>query len=191
MKNLKIYLVLIVSMLGLIAYSQDFKVDTSASVLKWTGKKVTGKHYGHILLKDGSFTLKKKQFVGGVFHIDMRTITCDDLQGEMNAKLVGHLKSDDFFGVKDHPVSTLEIIESGKFDNGTGKATVKAKLTIKGITHPISFAATKDDNTFSAVIFIDRTLYNVRYGSGKFFDNLGDRTIDDKFALEVKIVAVK
>jgi polyisoprenoid-binding protein YceI len=105
-------------------------------------------------------------------------------------KLVGHLKSDDFFGVEKFPTSKLVITESTPFDKGT--ATVKGTLTIKGVTNPVEFKAAyqkKDDGTwFFANIVIDRTKYNVRYGSGSFFDNLGDKTIYDEFKLKVSLV---
>ena len=117
----------------------------------------------------------------------MNSITCEDMEGEWMEKLVGHLKSDDFFGVATYPEATLVVKESTKIVNG--KTTVKADLTIKGITHPVTFEASQSSNTFSAVITVDRTLYNVRYGSGKFFDNLGDKTIYDDFTLDVTLTA--
>ena len=120
----------------------------------------------------------------------MESINCQDLKDEStNAKLVGHLKSDDFFSVDKYPVATLKINESTKFINGV--ADIEADLTIKGITHPISFKAEKIKNGYTANIEVDRTKYNVRYGSGKFFDNLGDNMIYDDFILDVKIITKK
>jgi polyisoprenoid-binding protein YceI len=104
--------------------------------------------------------------------------------------LQGHLKSDDFFGVAKYPVATLVITGSTPFDKGTG--VVSGTLTIKGITNPIEFKAAiqkKDDGTwFFANITVDRTKYNIRYGSGSFFDNLGDKTIYDEFKLKVNLL---
>ncbi len=139
------------------------------------------------MLKNGSLTLKDNKIVGGEFNIDMNSLNCKDLEdAEWNGKLVGHLKSDDFFGVEKFPLSTLIIKETTS--NKDGETDLKGELTIKGITRPVSFTAKKVENTFLASITVDRTKYNVRYGSGKFFENLGDNMIYDDFTLEIKVV---
>jgi polyisoprenoid-binding protein YceI len=111
----------------------------------------------------------------------------------MNANLITHLKSDDFFGVEKFPTSKLVVTGSEPFDKGS--ATVKGNLTIKGITQPIEFKATIKKDTdgmwFYSVITVDRTKYNVRYGSGSFFENLGDKTIYDEFKLKVALFVKK
>lgn len=173
-------------LLTVIVSAQTKKVDTSASSLKWNGKKVTGEHHGAIDLKSGSITLQNNQITEGNFVIDMSSMTNEDLSGDTREKLLGHLKSDDFFSVESFPEATLKIKSSTKFTNG--KTTVKGDLTIKGITHPIEFEANKSGDTYTANIEVDRTLYNVRYGSNKFFDNLGDKAIYDTFTLDVKLV---
>jgi polyisoprenoid-binding protein YceI len=106
--------------------------------------------------------------------------------GEWHDKLVGHLKSDDFFGVEKFPTSELIITESAPFKNN--EATVTGKLTIKGITHPVTFKAVKVGTGYTALITVDRTKYDIKYGSGKFFDSLGDKMIYDEFTLDVKLV---
>lgn len=186
---MKKFLTLIVALLAIsvVATAQTFVANTAKSTLQWTGKKVTGEHTGKVQLKEGQFSIENNKIAEGKFVIDMASITNEDLEGEWNEKLVGHLKSDDFFGVADHPEATLVVNSSSKLKNN--KATVKGDLTIKGITKPIEFEANQNGNTFSAVITVDRTLYNVRYGSGKFFDNLGDKTIYDDFTIEVKLIA--
>jgi polyisoprenoid-binding protein YceI len=167
--------------------AQDLKVNASKSELLWTAKKVTGEHHGKINLKEGIVSLKNNSIVSGKFVIDMSTIEDLDLPaGEWHDKLIGHLKSDDFFGVQTYPEAILVLTGSTPFENG--KAMVKGNLTIKGITNQIEFEATKLDNDYTALITVDRTLYNVRYGSGKFFENLGDKTIYDDFILDVKLV---
>lgn len=167
--------------------AQELKVNALKSELHWNAKKVTGEHHGKINLKEGSFTLKDMKIVSGKFVIDMSSLDDLDLPaGEWHEKLVNHLKSDDFFGVKTYPEAVLVLTESTPFENG--KAKVKGKLTIKGITNPIEFESIKLDNEYTALITVDRTLFNVRYGSGKFFENLGDKTIYDNFTLDVKLV---
>src|SRR6056297_644377 len=174
-------------LISIFAFAQEISVNTDLSELKWTGKKVTGEHWGYIQLKDASLSVKNNQIQSGVFKIDMESINNKDIESEKtNAQLIGHLKSDDFFSVDKYPVATLKIKESTPFKNGF--AEIKANLTIKGITHPISFKAEQLVNGYKAKITVDRTKYNVRYGSEKFFDNLGDNMIYDDFTLDVKII---
>jgi polyisoprenoid-binding protein YceI len=116
----------------------------------------------------------------------MNSITNTDLtDAGYNTKLVNHLKSDDFFGVAKHPDAIIEIVKSTPFVNN--EATVEARLTIKNITHPITFKARKDGKAYLADLVVDRSKYDVRYGSGSFFDNLGDNMIYDDFDLSVRI----
>jgi len=189
MKTIKSILTTVIILATVSLFAQEMKVDTEKSSLKWHGEKVTGEHYGNIELKEGWLSWDNDKLTDGEFVIDMSTITNNDLEdAEYNAKLVGHLKSDDFFGVEKFPTAKLEIKSSDKFKNN--KATVKAHLTIKDITHPIEFEAQKDGNWFMAEIVIDRSKYDVRYGSGSFFDNLGDKMIYDDFTMTVKIATM-
>lgn len=160
--------------------------DTEKTKLLWLGEKVTGEHTGTINLKSGWLNWQDNKIVSGEFLIDMASLK--DADGSAN--LEGHLKSDDFFGVEKFATAKLVITGSTAFDKGTG--VVKGTLTIKDATNPIEFKSTmqkKDDGVwFFANIIIDRTKYNVRYGSGSFFDNLGDKTIYDEFKLRVNLL---
>ena len=181
-------IVMILATIGL--FAQDMQVNTKKSTIKWHGEKVTGEHMGTIALKSGEFVWKNNKISSGEMLIDMTSITNTDIDdAEYNAKLVGHLKSDDFFGVAKYPTAKIDIKNSTTFKDN--KATVKADLTIKGITNPIEFEAQKEGNWFMTEIVIDRSKYDVRYGSGSFFDNLGDKTIYDDFTLTVKIAAAE
>ncbi len=183
--------VLVVGLCFLLAASvaQDKQVDLKLSKVKWTGKKVTGEHTGKISFKSATLNMQDKVLSGGEFVIDMNTITCTDLENkDYNAKLVGHLKSDDFFGVAEHPLSTL-VLTSVIADKDRYK--VVGDLTIKGKTHPIAFDVIKNGHAFEGKMVVDRTKYDVRYGSGKFFDNLGDKMIYDNFELDFKVVPLK
>lgn len=168
--------------------AQKHAADIAASTVKWTGTKVVGSsHYGFIQLKEGSLELKKGEIKNGHFVIDMASMTNTDLDNEdYNKKLIGHLHSDDFFGVATYPTAELKITEASKFNNN--KATVKGQLTIKGETKPVEFDVTKEDAAYTASIVVDRTQYGIRYGSGSFFDNLGDKAISNDFTLDVKLV---
>ena len=167
--------------------AQKADINTSKSTIKWTGNKVGGSHNGDIKVKSGAFEFKGGNIASGEVVIDMNTITCADLTNEgANQKLVGHLKSDDFFGVEKFPTATFKVTKATKFANG--KATLTGQLTIKGKTEPISFDVTKKANVYSAQLKVDRSKYNVRYGSKSFFDNLGDNFIDDIFVLDIQVV---
>jgi len=160
--------------------------DTTKTKLLWLGEKVTGQHTGTINLQSGWLTWQDNKITSGEFDINMASLK----DTENNKMLIGHLKSDDFFGVVKYPLAKLVITGSTPFDKGSGIVT--GILTIKDITNPIEFKATtqkKDDGTwFFANITIDRTKYNIRYGSGSFFDNLGDKTIYDDFSLKGNIL---
>ncbi len=166
------------------------KINTTASKIDWTGRKVTGKHIGIVNIKEGSLDIKDGFLVGGTFTIDMPSLKSTDLTGEYAGKLEGHLKSDDFFATASYPTSVLKITQSNA--KGEGQFEVKANLTIKGITQPITFMATllPDGKKYKATanLTIDRTLYNVKYGSAKFFEDLGDTTIYDEFDLAISLV---
>ena len=167
-----------------------YSVDAAKSTVTWIGKKVTGSHNGSILMQSGSLNVDGKKVIGGSFTMDMNSIK--DADG--SAKLEGHLKADEFFGVAKHPTSTFVIT---KITGSGTNLNVAGNLTIKGITKPLTFPATiavNEDGTISALagkIVIDRTKYDIRYGSKSFFDSIGDKAIDDNFELTVKLVAKK
>lgn len=172
----------------------EASVDVKSSYIVWKGYKVTGSHYGKIMIKSGALEFTDGMLSGGSFEIDMNSITCEDLQGGTNAKLVGHLKSDDFFSAATHPVATFTITRVTP--KGTpGDYKIIGDLTIKGITSEIKFYANVADMDgevkASGDITVDRSLYNVRFGSNSFFGNLGDKTIYDDFELSVNLVAKK
>lgn len=170
--------------------AQNFSVNKTESTIEWNGEKVTGEHNGNILLKSGEFEIKNNKLTSGTFVMDMSSMTNLDIDDEgTRNKLMGHLKSDDFFGVEKYPTATLEIIESSVFQNG--EAEVTGNLTIKANTHPITFKIMRDGNKFSTTLTVDRTLYDVRYGSGKFFENLGDKTIYDEFSLMIELSTIE
>ncbi len=171
-----------------------YNVDTNSSVIVWTGYKVTGKHTGTVKIKNGNLTLDNGVLTGGSFDIDMTSIKDTDLEGEWAEKLVGHLKSDDFFGVAGHPTSKFVITRAIPQDS-KGNYKIIGNLTIKETTKEVKFLANVAEAagtvTASGKITVDRSEYNVRYGSGSFFDGLGDKTIYDEFDLQVNLVAKK
>lgn len=164
-----------------------YSIDTGSSTIKWeAGKIVGGGHEGTVTLKEGGLQLTDGKVTAGKFTIDMTTIACTDLEGGMRDKLVGHLNSADFFDTANHKTARLAI------ESADAEGNVKAKLTIKGKTNDVTFVPTiteKDGSvTATADIVVDRSKYDVRYGSTSFFDDLGDKAIknDIKFTVTLK-----
>lgn len=187
-------LLLFTTTLFLAATTVGVSVDTAASQVIWKGYKVTGSHEGTIAVKDGNLDFTDGMLTGGSFSIDMSSIKATDISGGMAEKLEGHLKSADFFGVEDHPTATFEITKV--VSRGTaGDYRITGDITIKENTESIRFNAkvTEADGVYTATadLKLDRTDFDVRYGSGSFIDNLGDKTIYDEFDLGIKLVTKK
>ena len=170
-------------------------VDPSSSLLLWEGKKVTGKHNGSVKIKAGDVYVDNGKVTGGSFDIDFTTIDVLDLKdAEMNSKLVNHLKSDDFFSAGSHPVGKFVITSAEPMTDDKGNnMKINGTLTIKGITKPVSFPSkvTVADGKLSATadFKIDRTLWDIKFRSGKFYENLGDNLISDDFEIKLNLVA--
>ena len=161
------------------------EIKTESSTVTWKAYKVAGGHAGTVNLKEGHLIFDGKKLTGGEFIVDMTSIVTTDDLGDMKPKLEGHLKSDDFFGVETHPTSKLVITAVKPFNDKS--STVTGDLTIKGITKPITFVISLFEGKATATLKVDRAKYNVKYGSGSFFENLGDKTIYDEFDLVVDL----
>jgi len=189
MKTINVALVIISLLSGNVLLAQKVEVNAKASNVEWHGKKIGRKHEGNIQVKSGFFELKADKIVAGNFVIDMTTITNTDMENEeYSQKLVGHLKSDAFFGVEQYPTASFMITKSSEFSNG--KATITGDITIKGKTESISFDVTRSGNEYTSKVEIDRSKFDVRYDSNSFFDNLGDKAIDDIFTLDIKLIVI-
>jgi polyisoprenoid-binding protein YceI len=168
--------------------AQEYMASVESSTVKWEGKKVVaGGHYGTIDIKSGEFKFTDGMLTAAEVVMDMSTIVSDDLTGGSKERLEGHLKSDDFFGVDKFAESGFVMESALKAEGDMLK--ISGQMTIKGKTNPQSFTARIDmsNNTIEGKMEIDRSLYDVRFGSGKFFDNLGDKAINDIFTLEFTI----
>ena len=155
---------------------------------------MTGSHEGTIDLQRGDLNFSNGVLTGGSFTIDMSTIAATDITGEYAQKLEGHLKSPDFFGVEKFP--TAKFIITNVASRGTaGEYRVTGDLTIKETTKQVKFNAVVTEEmgkyVATADLKLDRTEFDVRYGSGSFFDNLGDKTIYDEFDLGIRLVTKK
>ena len=187
MKNLKTIAIAFLALgATTLATAQTKKIDASKSNITWVGKKVTGSHEGTIKFKEGSLTFKGAKLSGGSFVVNMASIEVTDLKaGEGKEKLEGHLKADDFFGTEKFPTGTLVFTKIATKQNGV--YTITADLTLKGITHPITFDLNVKGTKANSKLEVDRTKYDIKYGSGSFFDGLGDKTIYDNFDLAVEL----
>lgn len=156
-------------------------IDTKKSTFKWLGTKVTGKHLGTVSPKSGNVEMKDGKIKSGMVVIDLKTINVTDLTGKWKKKLEGHLMSDDFFNVKKYPEATLEIIK-------VYSKTITANLRIKGKENKVEFPYTLKGNTISGTMTFDRTKFGMRYKSGNFFKDLGDKLIHNDVKIDYSIV---
>ncbi len=168
----------------------SYKIDIDQSTVEWKASKVTGKHNGTIKIKEGDLTFTDTQLTGGTFTIDMTSVECSDLEGKSKESLEGHLKSPDFFGVEEFPTASF-LIKQVVARGAEGDYKIIGDITIKGITKEIKFNTLLANNIATATIILDRTDFDVRYGSGSFFSNLGDKTIHDDFELNVSLAYQK
>tara|TARA_R110000868_G_scaffold161466_2_gene391884 strand:+ start:8964 stop:9539 length:576 start_codon:yes stop_codon:yes gene_type:complete len=177
------------------AFGASYNFASDQSKLEWEGKKVSGAHQGTVALKSGSVELEKGTLKGGEVVVNLENMTVTDLQGEWADKLVGHLKSDDFFSVKDHPNVTFKIKSVKKLKGDqfsvTGPLTIKGKEAVQ--TFNVTVKESAKQVSVVGEINIDRTTYNIKYGSGKFFDpkTLGDKMISDQFTIKLNLIAAK
>lgn len=180
--------------LGLLVASpnaeETYIVDIADSKVVWKAAKVGGSHTGTVNIQNGTLTTDGETLVGGSFTLDMTSIQNTDLEGEYKGKLEGHLKSPDFFAVEEFTTASFvitNVVPQGEQQKITGT------IVIKNIAQEISFMA--DVNVdgkkveAEATLTIDRSKFDVRYGSGSFFDNLGDKVIYDDIELSISLVA--
>lgn len=174
----------------------SYNVDTENSLLTWKGSKVTGSsHEGTLKLSAGTLKVEGGNLVAGNFTIDMNSLDNTDLKGKDGyEKLLGHLKSDDFFSVATFPTATFEITgATAKTGDANATHDISGNLTIKGITKNLTFPAkvTVDPNNLNATasFFFDRALYEVKFGSKSFFEGLGDNAINNEIEIKVDLKA--
>ena len=174
--------------------AQTYKAETEKAIIMWQGKKIGGEHTGSIKLKSAEIEMKYNRPVSGTVIIDMTSIVDTDIENDgMRNRLEDHLKSDDFFSVEKYPEAMFEI--TGSESKNGGPIKIIGNITIKGTTEPLEFTSNLTDSNgaliFTGHIDINRTLFDVRYGSTKFFDNIADRAIDDIFALDYELYLEK
>jgi polyisoprenoid-binding protein YceI len=164
----------------------SYTINPDQSIIVWTGREVTtSKHFGNIYFASGQFEVKSGLISSGEFVVDMTTIDNQDLPEERRGRLEAHLKSDDFFSVESHPTALLSILSSESVADG--KWLVSGELTIKTFTHPVEFEMLNSNDGWKANLVFDRSKYEVKFRSGTFFENLGDKLIYDDIELAINL----
>jgi len=176
-------------------HTNDVQVNPKKSTVKWKGSKPTSSHSGTINISTGKLVFDHGRLVGGEFVIDMNTIQNTDIESERKrASLVEHLKDEDFFNVEEFPTAELKIINAAAMSEDN-VYKMEANLTIKGITNKIAFSAIvvvkRNDFLAEANFKIDRTKWGIKYGSGSFFEDLGNRMILDDIEFDIVLSSEK
>jgi polyisoprenoid-binding protein YceI/rhodanese-related sulfurtransferase len=173
------------------------EIDLTESRVEWLGRNLLNKHYGSIALKSGKLQFNQGELRSGEFALDMQAIVCDDLSGDqLHDVLIAHLQSDDFFDVEVYPEGRFLITSTESVPQATPGASnlkVHGELTLKNVTRPVEFLATagvtpEGKAAAQASLTIDRTFWNVIYGSGKYFQNLGGHLVNDMIEVQLRIV---
>ena len=174
---------------GVATADNIYNIETAQSQITWTGREVsTSSHYGTLDFVSGNFEISNGAIVNGEFIVDMTSINNQDMEGDSKARLEGHLKSDDFFSVESYPTAAISINSSELISDG--KWNVSADLSIKGFTHPVNFEMISSEDGWSANLVFDRSKYDVRFRSGSFFENLGDKLIYDDIELSINLTTL-
>ena len=174
-----------------------YRIDTDQSIIEWFGRNPNTKHYGTVRISDGQIQIENNTITGAA-EIDMNSIENINLAGdELQPVLVSHLKSDDFFLVNVFPTAKFTITGGNLAEDPHLSAPnykVDGTLELRGVKADIAFASTishTDNNGLIAEAHfdIDRTRWNVIYGSTRFFENLGMHLVFDLISFQVRIVA--
>ena len=171
-------------------------IDLKESRIRWTGRNLLNMHEGELALKSGHLDFDHGTLKGGEFVINMHSVRSTDLAGDpLHDVLVRHLIDHDFFDVEKYPEARFVItsaVPSGAHPGAPG-LEIHGMLTLKDVTAPVVFAATHgftDEGKAAAQASfpIDRTKWNVKYGSGRLFRNLGMHLVNDQIDLQLRIV---
>jgi polyisoprenoid-binding protein YceI len=177
--------------------ADKFIIDTAKAMVEWKGFKPTGQHNGTLAIKSGTLFMKENTPVGGNFVLDMQSVKVLDIEDpEYNGKLKGHLRSADFFDVDTHPEATFVITQIVRSKESNSTYNLTGNLTIKGITKSVGFVANvktegENFNASTPEFTINRTEYDIRFKSKKFFTDLQNDFINDEIALVINLSGVK
>lgn len=182
-----------------ISFDGVYNIDSTESVLTWSAGKTLVPGYtdtGVVMLENGEVVIVDQEILSANFLIDMNSIEALKTgSGAGMSGLTNHLKSDDFFSVETFPYAEFELLSLSPYLRDH-EFEVEGNLTIKGITNPITFLAEiyqvdEDSVKANARVVVNRTDFDIRFRSGRFFSDLGDNMIDDDFLIEFELVANK
>ncbi|HYG20680.1 MAG TPA: YceI family protein [Ohtaekwangia sp.] len=175
-----------------------YKVDVEKSTILWAGYALFSfnEHSGNLKMDNGEIRAENGLITAGNFKIDMTSLKNLDMKGGDGAAMIeDHLKGDDFFAVAKYPKAHFEIIKSEMIKDaqpGNPNMEITGMLTIKDVKNQVTFPATVSVTdaslTAHARFKFDRTKWNVKYNSGRFFD-IGDNAISDAVGIELNIIA--
>lgn len=176
-------------------------IDTTSSVIGFTGWGVGKNHPGKFRLNNGTLTVKDGKIASGTFNININSMSMDQQEEMFQTNLRGHLLSADFFDGAVHPEAKFEITGTEPFTPTAGDTSVVAganakisgNLTLKGITKNVTFPA-KVDITETAVnatanFDIDRTLWDMNYNGDK--ESAKDKFIAHEVNISLNVSAKK
>ncbi len=176
-----------------------YRIDTAESVIRWTGRNLFNHHSGTVRLAGGEIHVSRGTLLSARFTIAMTSIVCEDLgDPALNAMLLAHLRTADFFDTEHHPTAEF-VAESAEristCTEGTPNHLLRGTFTLRGISRPLEFpilVAAKDNAqhlTAQGILEFDRTAHGSQYGSGKLFRFLGQHVVNDMVHLHVKVHA--
>jgi polyisoprenoid-binding protein YceI len=173
---------------------KEITINKENGQITWKGKKFTGEHFGKVQIDKGYLNFESGELRGGTIEVNMDSLNCVDITDkEYNTKLVNHLKSEDFFSTQKFPTAKFEI--TSVLPAKGGKYDVKGNLTIKGITKPaslrVNISEEKDSFKYYGDLVFDRTDYDIKFKSKKFFESIGDKVIYDEVSLNIEFNVTK
>lgn len=144
----------------------EYSLTPSNTKIEWVGSKADGTHAGGFKTVIGNAVVASDKTLAFEVEIDCTSLYSD------NDKLTGHLKSPDFFAVKDHP--TAKFVSKSVKKNKSGYEVI-GDLTLLGKTKEIKFPAvitTAEKLIVKADFKINRSDFGMTYGKGKVNDDV-------------------
>ena len=173
-----------------------YTLDTEESILAWVGRNPNTHHTGTLGLADGHMDAGE-EVITGRFVIDLKSLRNTSLEGdELQPVLIAHLLSDDFFWAERFPTATFTLERLTPISGShltTPNHTVEGTLEMMGLSVFLQFPATlttlPDKRLAAEAHFdIDRTHWNIIYGSSRFFDHLGMHVVFDLISVQLKLI---
>ncbi|WP_051305449.1 YceI family protein [Desulfogranum mediterraneum] len=174
----------------------SYRIDTTASTVHWTGRNPTTSHFGTINLVRGALVVRDR-LLSGSLEVEMDSLVSTSLEGsELAPVLIRHLQSYDFFHTSRYPTARLEIRPSEPLQTPYRTApnyTINGLLELKGVKAEQQFMATllqtpEQELLLEAHFDLDRTRWQVIYGSSRFFEHLGMHLISDLISIQLRLV---